>query len=118
MHGTFNGTPFTQAVKIYRISNKSTILTLTLFEEIGGLNHPVFTCPVWNITTKFPGTNINSYASSNLTSLLDVEGGFCQDPTQMRPGDLLPPLNPAVTDCSFPIKPFAQCKNNCPGGRQ
>ena len=86
--------------------------------EIGGLNHPVFTCPIWNITTKHPGTDINSYATNNLTSLLNVYGGYCQDPTQMKPGDLLPPLNPDISNCFRKINPFSQCKNNCRGGSQ
>ena len=76
----------------------------------------MFTCPIWNITTKHPGTDINSYATNNLTSLLNVYGGYCQDPTQMRPGDLLPPLNPDISNCFRKINPFSQCKNNCRGG--
>ena len=86
--------------------------------EIGGLNHPVFTCPVWNITTKHPNTNINSYTTTNLTSLLNVYGGFCPDESLIQPRDLLPPLNPAITNCRQTIKPFSQCKNNCPGGNE
>ena len=84
--------------------------------EIGGLNYPVFTCPVWNITTKFGG--INSYTTTNLTSLLNLNGGYYPDPTMIQPGDLLPPLNPSlpINFDQFPVKAFAQCKNNCPGG--
>ena len=94
-----------EAPKIYKLSS-----------EIDGLNYPVFTCPVWNITTKYPGTSFNSYTTTNLTSLLDINGGLCPDESMQNPGDLLPPLNPDISNCSVPIKPFAQCKNNCPGG--
>ena len=87
--------------------------------NLGGLNYPVFTCPVRNITTKHPGTNINCYITTNLTSLLDIFNGYFPDPDIVNQGDLLPPLNPELTNCALHQirKPFSQCKNNCPGGK-
>ena len=36
----------------------------------------------------------------------------------MQPGDSEAPLNPTITDCFLGFRPFAQCKNNCRGGKK
>ena len=91
--------------------------------DLLGLNYPVFTCPIWNITTKYPGTDINSYTIGDLTSLLEqgnTVDGYCPDFNQMKPDDLYAPLNPNEEECpsftNLRTKPFSQCKNNCRGG--
>ena len=77
-----------------------------LFEE-SEFVYPVFRCPTFNITTKFPGTNINNYPDIKLTE------GLC--PSEDDP-DV---LDPDRTDCNqFQVKPiWSQCANNCPGGK-
>ena len=73
---------------------------------------PTYVCPIKNVTTKFPGTQINSFNSKTL-----LARGFCQDFNAQKPDDLFPPLNPFM-NCSAESKRvvFSQCKNNCPGG--
>ena len=95
-----------------------------LFEEEGFV-YPVFRCPTRNITTKFPGTNINHFeetleltkgycfnidlAIATCDFTIDESGGpDCQrelDPSQSCTRDLLVP-------------PFSTCKNDCPGGER
>ena len=90
----------------------------TLFEEEDFV-YPVFRCPVRNITTKFPGTDINHFEES-----LELTAGYCIDfeaavasgcdPTSDCDFRL---LNPAL-ECSqtFRVPQFSSCKNDCPGG--
>ena len=111
--------------------------------DIDNLNYPTFTCPIRNITRKYPGTNINSFTSdfiANLTNPLlglglddtflsetDIDApagadegffnGLCEDPDSQQPGEALPPLNPDLPcQKSQSRSAFSLCKNNCPGG--
>ena len=86
--------------------------------DVGGLNYPVFACPVRNVTSKQPGTNINSFRTSNSSGILSLfQIGFCEDSSNLNSGDLYPPLDPESSCGTNSKLPFAQCKNNCPGGR-
>ena len=83
--------------------------------EVGGLNFPVFTCPSYNITTKFEDTGINSFNSEDFSELL--VSGMCA----VNPSDENSPVDPNLTCSPFVESgqrrlPFYQCKNNCPGG--
>jgi len=93
----------------------------TLFEEENFV-YPVFRCPVRNITTKFPGTDINHFEED-----LGLTAGYCIDfEAAMASGcDLL-----SLDDCKFrllnpdkeclpvfEVPPFSSCKNDCPGVR-
>jgi len=92
----------------------------TLFEEEDFV-YPVFRCPVRNITTKFPGTDINHFEES-----LELTDGYCFDMeaalaacNSTSPGDCnFRLLNPAL-ECfsAFKFHPFSSCKNDCPGVR-
>ena len=72
------------------------------------------------MSTKFPETNINSFNSSDITTLL--YNGLCPEDED----DPDSTLDPNKTDCfgiyedGFPFDrrryPLYQCKNNCPGG--
>ena len=86
--------------------------------DLEDFNSPVYFCPIRNITTKFPGTEINDYPRE-VVNILSEGGTICEDESQMKPGDALPPLNPFKTDCSRLEQrlSFAQCRNNCPGGK-
>ena len=77
--------------------------------KIGSLSVPVFTCPSYNITTKFEDTDINSFSSEDLSALL--VSGMCP----VDPYDENSPVDPQLS-CSEKRLPFNQCKNNCPGG--
>ena len=85
--------------------------------DLEDLNSPVNFCPVRNITTKLNG--INNYPRE-VVNILSQGGSICEDPSQMMVGDALPPLNPDITDCgALRLKlSFAQCRNNCPGGKK
>ena len=94
----------------------------TRFEEENFL-YPVFRCPVRNITTKFPGTDINHFEEQ-----LELTAGYCIDldaaaaagcdPTSIFSGDChFRLLNPALEcDPTFKVQPFSTCNNECPGG--
>ena len=93
-----------------------------LFEE-DDFVYPVFRCPTRNITTKFPGTNINHYEDT-----LELTSGICYDielaaatcdETQENPG-CIKQLDPSITNCGSLLEfpPFSTCKNDCPGGKK
>ena len=73
-----------------------------------------------NVKTKFAGTNINSFSSSDIITLL--RDGLCPEDED----DPESTLDPNKKDCfgidedgfSFDKRryPLYQCKNNCPGG--
>ena len=92
-----------------------------LFEEEDFV-YPVFRCPTRNITTKFPGTDINHFEAS-----LETTKGICYDLTTAMatcgssgdgPG-CIKQLDPSITDCKdfLKFKQFSTCKNDCPGGK-
>jgi len=93
----------------------------TLFEEENFV-YPVFRCPVRNITTKFPGTDVNHFEDD-----LELTGGYCIDTKAADEACEGVPfdecdfrlLNPDITDCGpfFTVQPFSTCKNDCPGVR-
>ena len=96
-----------------------------LFEEESFV-YPVFRCPVRNITTKFPGTDINHFEES-----LELTKGYCFDIATAQATcdftidedggpDCQRQLDPSVTDCrpDLLLPPFSTCKNDCPGGRK
>ena len=97
--------------QIYYFDGKK--IDICLQYELGSLIFPVFTCPSYNIITKFNDgdTDINSFSSKDLSKLL-VEGMCLEDPN-----DLNSPVDPEK-ECEQKHKraPFSQCKNNCPGG--
>lgn len=85
--------------------------------------YPVFRCPVRNITTKFPGTDINHFEED-----LELTDGYCIDikAAEAAGCDFTSDeecefrlLNPDITDCNpfFIVQPFSSCKNDCPGVR-
>ena len=92
----------------------------TLFEEENFV-YPVFRCPVRNITTKFPGTDINHFEET-----LEITSGYCIDVnasiaagcdvTTLKDCEFRL-LNPAL-ECDEFLKaqPFSSCKSDCPGG--
>lgn len=93
-----------------------------LFEEEDFV-YPVFRCPTRNITTKFPGTDINHFEET-----LELTEGYCQDMalaiatcdfTIDEDGgpDCQRLLDPEL-ECSpnWQVPPFSTCKNDCPGG--
>ena len=94
----------------------------TLFEEENFV-YPVFRCPVRNITTKFPGTDINHFEADLET--VGLTGGYCIDRDAQDAVCGFPPtqdcqfrlLNPDL-ECHgfFRVQPFSTCKNDCPGG--
>ena len=83
-----------------------------LFEE-PGFEYLVFKCPAWNITRKMDG--INSYSSEDPTF------GLCPISEEEPQLGTVPnsDLDQTKQDCSDSKRrrPFAQCKNNCPGGK-
>ena len=93
-----------------------------LFEEEDFV-YPVFRCPTRNITTKFPGTDINHFED-----VLELTKGYCYNitlaTTTCNPDlDNGGPgcqrlLNPDDDSCPdfLRIPPFSTCKNDCPGG--
>ena len=83
-----------------------------LFEEENFV-YPVFRCPVRNITTKFPGTEINHFEES-----LELTDGYCIANCEPEQEDCDQLLDPERDDCNplFRVKPFSTCKNDCPGG--
>ena len=64
-----------------------------------------------NVTTKFPGTNINSFTTEDLYAQL--RNGLC--PLDEDNDDSI--LDPTINNCTERRFPFYQCKNNCPGGK-
>ena len=91
----------------------------TLFEEENFV-YPVFRCPVRNITTKFPGTDVNHFEE-----VLGLTAGYCLDREaadaagcDVNPDCDFRLLNPEIQDCdpTFRVQPFSTCKNDCPGG--
>ena len=90
-----------------------------LFEE-DDFVYPVFRCPTRNITTKFPGTDINHFERS-----IELTEGLCVDTaTSMATCDAtgggpncIKQLDPEL-ECidQFKRQPFSTCKNDCPGG--
>ena len=92
-----------------------------LFEEEDFV-YPVFRCPTRNITTKYPGTNINHFEDT-----LGLTEGYCFDfSLSLETCDPLLEdggpgcqrlLDPSKT-CHplFSVPPFSTCKNDCPGG--
>ena len=92
-----------------------------LFEEENFV-YPVFRCPTRNITTKFPGTNINHFKDT-----LETTQGYCYDiglaietcnPDLDNGGPGCQRLLDPDADCpNGPVLlPFSTCKNDCPGG--
>ena len=93
-----------------------------LFEE-DNFVYPVFRCPTRNITTKFPGTDINHFEDT-----IELTSGICYDiDTAMATCDpdledggpgCIKQLDPSIKDChpNFSLPPFSTCKNDCPGG--
>ena len=84
--------------------------------------YPVFRCPVRNITTKYPGTEINHFEDA-----LETLDGYCYnftlaaetcDPELEDGGPGCQRLLDPTTDCPafLKIPPFSTCKNDCPGG--
>jgi len=85
--------------------------------------YPVFRCPVRNITTKYPGTDINHFKDA-----LETLDGYCYnftlaaetcDPELEDGGPGCQRLLDPTTDCPafLKIPPFSTCKNDCPGVR-
>jgi hypothetical protein len=102
---------------------KGPYTTCMLFEE-DDFVYPVFRCPIRNITTKFPGTEINHFEET-----LELTKGYCIDQATAiatcdgvtvdgGPG-CIKQLDPSITDCgnSIRLQPFSTCKNDCPGVR-
>ena len=88
-----------------------------LFEE-DNFVYPVFRCPTRNITTKFPGTEINHFENTlELTTgiCLDIEA--CDFSLEDGGPDCVKQLDPNK-ECSpfFRLPQFSTCKNDCPGG--
>merc|ERR1711936_827981 len=92
-----------------------------LFEEKGFV-FPVFRCPTRNITTKFPGTQINHFEDP-----LETTQGYCYNIALAQqtcdnsledggPGcqRLLDP-NDESCNAFLRLPPFSTCKNDCPG---
>ena len=68
--------------------------------DVQGLGDPVFRCPVRNVTTKYPGTNINQFSSKDFTNFFTVE--LCPDfESWNRDEEEMPPLNPNKKDCEL-----------------
>jgi len=93
----------------------------TLFEEENFV-YPVFRCPVRNITTKFPGTDINHFEEDlGLTAgyCIDVKAAVASGCDEFLLDDCdFRLLNPALNCTSvFEVPPFSSCKNDCPGVR-
>ena len=93
-----------------------------LFEEENFV-YPVFRCPTRNITTKFPGTQINHFEDT-----LETTQGYCYNIALAQqtcdnsledggPGcqRLLDP-NDDSCNAFLRLPPFSTCKNDCPGG--
>ena len=84
---------------------------------------PVFRCPTRNITTKYPGTDINHFEDT-----VELTRGYCYDiqlaiatcNTSLPDGGpgCQRLLDPTV-DCPdyLRLPPFTTCKNDCPGGK-
>ena len=92
-----------------------------LFEEEDFV-YPVFRCPTRNITTKFPGTDINHFEDD-----LALTKGYCYDlalalatcDVTLEDGgpDCQRLLDPSASCMdSLKLPPFSTCKNDCPGG--
>merc|ERR1712032_1191451 len=101
--------------------NKGPYNECLLFEEENFV-YPVFRCPVRNITTKLPGTNINHFEED-----LDLTAGYCIDLEAAIAAGCDPLF---LDDCEFrlinpdkecspfcKVQPFSTCKNDCPGVR-
>ena len=92
-----------------------------LFTENTDLVYRVFWCPIRDTTTKIDGINSFNYTySSNLTIFcrLDPED---EDSPLTTEEAFTPALKCTLPDEPYPsfppyALPFAQCKNNCPGG--
>ena len=84
---------------------------------------PVWRCPVRNITTKFPGTDINHFEDDLLLTEgicidIQLELATC-DPTLDDGGPgCQRQLDPSI-DChpNLRLPPFSTCKSDCPGGK-
>ena len=103
-------------------NNKGPYNQCMLFEEKGFV-FPVFRCPTRNITTKFPGTQINHFEDP-----LETTQGYCYDidlaqqtcDNSLEDGGpgcqrLLDP-NDESCNAFLRLPPFSTCKNDCPGG--
>jgi len=91
-----------------------------LFEEEDFV-YPVFRCPTRNITTKFPGTDINHFEQSiELTTGLCVDTETAEATCDATGGgpNCIKQLDPEKK-CPAREKrqPFSTCKNDCPGVR-
>ena len=78
---------------------------------------PVFRCPIRNITRKIDG--INSFKSEDFLryrGLADVTRRLCVANDQDK-NDPTAELDPEIEYCFPGIQAFAQCKNNCKGGK-
>jgi len=92
-----------------------------LFEEEDFV-YPVFRCPTRNITTKFPGTDVNHFEET-----LELTEGICYDiDTAIDTCDqegggpgCIKQLDPNIKNCTADqqLPPFSTCKNDCPGVR-
>jgi len=91
--------------------------------EVENFVYPVFRCPTRNITTKWPGTDINHFEEE-----LDLTKGYCYnitlalatcDPDQDNGGPGCQRLLDPNGECSdfLRLPPFSTCKNDCPGVR-
>merc|ERR1712037_64735 len=94
-----------------------------LFEEEDFV-YPVFRCPTHNITTKYPGTEINHFEdfeelTDGICLDLDIAMATCNETIPQGGPGRQKVLDPNITDCSRVYKrpPFSTCKNDCPGVR-
>ena len=74
--------------------------------EFNGLVSPVFMCPTFSTVEKIDG--INSYTAANYEEL--IRWTCLIDPNT---------IDPSIPGCpqTQAIRPFFECKNNCPGGK-
>ena len=81
---------------------------------------PVWRCPVRNITTKFPGTDINHFEEDIGLYCLNIELAIATcDPDLVDGGpDCRAELDPNI-DCEPYLKArsLSTCKSDCPGGK-
>lgn len=84
---------------------------------------PVWRCPTRNITTKYPGTDINHFRDdfeSNKAYCYDIDlARETCDPSQYNGGPGCQRLLDVDADCPdfLRLPPFSTCKSDCPGVR-
>ena len=84
---------------------------------------PVWRCPVRNITTKYPGTDINHFEDDAIAQTkrycLDIEAAIAAGcPPSSLDDCEFRLLNPDIEcDPFFQVQAFSTCKSDCPGGK-